>query len=135
MNSLCAALFVKLEKLALDIGKVGMLVATLCFIIMCAIGFGQKGKCAQEVIAYFIVAVTILVVAVPEGLPLAVTLSLAVTSARMNKDNNLVKVLSACETMGSATTICTDKTGTLTTNMMTVKRACTLSSAGCGIDI
>ena len=68
-----------------------------------------------------ITAITILVVAVPEGLPLAVTLSLAFSSFQMSKENNLVKHLSACETMGSATTICSDKTGTLTKNQMTVR--------------
>lgn len=68
----------------------------------------------------FIMAVTIVVVAVPEGLPLAVTLSLAFSTQKMMKDNNLIRVLDACETMGNATTICSDKTGTLTQNQMTV---------------
>jgi Ca2+ transporting ATPase len=76
-----------------------------------------------DLIGFFITAVTILVVAVPEGLPLAVTLSLAFSVIRMQNDNNLVKHLDACETMGSATTICSDKTGTLTKNRMTVMRA------------
>ena len=76
-----------------------------------------------DFISFFITAVTILVVAVPEGLPLAVTLSLAFSVIRMQRDNNLVKHLDACETMGSATTICSDKTGTLTKNRMTVMRA------------
>src|SRR5579859_5815295 len=67
-----------------------------------------------------IVSVTIVVVAVPEGLPLAVTLALAYATTRMLKDNNLVRVLKACETMGNATTVCSDKTGTLTQNKMTV---------------
>lgn len=70
----------------------------------------------------FITAVTIIVVAVPEGLPLAVTLALAFATTRMTKDGNLVRNLSACETMGSATTVCSDKTGTLTENVMTVVR-------------
>jgi Ca2+-transporting ATPase len=65
-------------------------------------------------------AVTVVVVAVPEGLPLAVTLSLAHATLQMSKDNNLVRHLSACETMGNATTVCSDKTGTLTLNKMTV---------------
>lgn len=69
---------------------------------------------------FFITAITILVVAVPEGLPLAVTISLAYSVKKMMKDNNLVRHLDACETMGNATTICSDKTGTLTTNRMTV---------------
>jgi Ca2+-transporting ATPase len=64
--------------------------------------------------------VTIVVVAVPEGLPLAVTLSLAYSTQKMMQDNNLIRVLAACETMGNATTICSDKTGTLTQNRMTV---------------
>ena len=76
-----------------------------------------------EFIGFFITAVTILVVAVPEGLPLAVTLALAFSVIKMQADNNLVKHLDACETMGSATTICSDKTGTLTKNRMTVMRA------------
>ena len=71
----------------------------------------------------FITAITIIVVAVPEGLPLAVTLALAFATTRMTKDGNLVRVLKACETMGSATTICSDKTGTLTKNVMTVVKA------------
>lgn len=68
----------------------------------------------------FIMGVTIVVVAVPEGLPLAVTLSLAYSTQKMMNDNNLIRVLEACETMGNATTICSDKTGTLTQNKMTV---------------
>ena len=68
----------------------------------------------------FITAVTIVVVAVPEGLPLAVTLALAFATKRMTKDNNLVRHLQSCETMGNATVICSDKTGTLTQNVMTV---------------
>ena len=76
-----------------------------------------KGK---EFLDILIVAITVIVVAVPEGLPLAVTLALAFATTRMLKENNLVRVLQACETMGNATTICTDKTGTLTQNKMTV---------------
>ncbi|KAK1782143.1 hypothetical protein QBC45DRAFT_6482 [Copromyces sp. CBS 386.78] len=77
----------------------------------------QKG---QTFLRLFITAVTVVVVAVPEGLPLAVTLALAFATTRMMKDNNLVRVLKACETMGNATTVCSDKTGTLTQNKMTV---------------
>jgi len=80
----------------------------------------DAGGKAQRFTQILIVSVTILVVAVPEGLPLAVTLSLAYATTRMLKDNNLVRVLKACETMGNATTICSDKTGTLTQNRMTV---------------
>jgi magnesium-transporting ATPase (P-type) len=72
---------------------------------------------------YFIVAVTVIVVAVPEGLPLAVTVSLAYSMGKMFEDNNFVRKLAACETMGNATTICSDKTGTLTTNIMSVVQA------------
>ena len=73
-----------------------------------------------DIIQFFIISVTIIVVAIPEGLPLAVTVSLAYSMAKMRQDQNLVKVLSACETMGNATAICSDKTGTLTQNKMTV---------------
>lgn len=75
---------------------------------------------AQGPLQFFIFGVTILVVAVPEGLPLAVTISLAYSMRKMMKDNNFVRVLAACETMGGATAICSDKTGTLTENRMTV---------------
>lgn len=77
----------------------------------------EKGK---EFVDILIVAVTVIVVAIPEGLPLAVTLALAFATTRMVKENNLVRVLRACETMGNATVICSDKTGTLTQNKMTV---------------
>merc|ERR1711871_1435704 len=74
----------------------------------------------KSLLNFFIDSITIIVVAVPEGLPLAVTISLAFSVRKMMKDNNLVRVLAACETMGGATNICTDKTGTLTANRMTV---------------
>jgi len=77
----------------------------------------QKG---QAFLAIFIESVSIVAVAIPEGLPLAVTLALAIATTRMYKDNNLVRLLRSCETMGNATTICSDKTGTLTQNKMTV---------------
>lgn len=83
-----------------------------------------SGDDAREMLEYFAIAVTIVVVAVPEGLPLAVTLSLAFAMKKMMNDKALVRHLAACETMGSATTICSDKTGTLTTNHMTVVKAC-----------
>jgi P-type E1-E2 ATPase len=73
-----------------------------------------------ELISYFILSLTVIVVAIPEGLPLSVTLSLAVSVRKMLTDNNLVRKMDACETMGSATTICSDKTGTLTMNKMTL---------------
>src|SRR6478735_9126181 len=71
----------------------------------------------------FIVSVTVVVVAVPEGLPLAVTLALSFATVKMLRDNNLVRILKACETMGNATTVCSDKTGTLTQNKMTIVAA------------
>ncbi|KAA6363031.1 MAG: putative plasma membrane calcium ATPase, partial [Streblomastix strix] len=73
-----------------------------------------------KLVDYFIIAVTIVVMAVPEGLPLAVTIALAYSMRKMLGDNNLVRILSACETMGGATMICSDKTGTLTQNKMKV---------------
>ncbi|KAK0648555.1 hypothetical protein B0T16DRAFT_388755 [Cercophora newfieldiana] len=117
----------KLNNLADWIAKLGGGAALLLFIVLlikfCA-GLpnnpdnpDQKG---QTFLRLFITSVTVVVVAVPEGLPLAVTLALAFATTRMMKDNNLVRVLKACETMGNATTVCSDKTGTLTQNKMTV---------------
>jgi magnesium-transporting ATPase (P-type) len=74
----------------------------------------------NELLNTFIIAVTVIVVAIPEGLPLAVTISLSFASEKMQKENNLVRTLSSAETMGGATHICSDKTGTLTENKMTV---------------
>jgi Ca2+-transporting ATPase len=118
---------VKLNKLAEQIAKLGGAAALLLFVVL-FIKFlaelpGNKQAPAakgQNFLNILIVTITIVVVAVPEGLPLAVTLALAVATTRMLKDNNLVRVLRACETMGNATTICSDKTGTLTTNKMSV---------------
>ena len=76
----------------------------------------------HEVIEYFIIAVSIVVVAVPEGLPLSVTIALAYSVGKMKEENNLVRYLQACETMGGADNICSDKTGTLTKNLMTVTK-------------
>ncbi|KAF1785973.1 P-type ATPase, cytoplasmic domain N [Phytophthora cactorum] len=120
----------KLNRLTILIGKLGTTVALLVFIIM-SIRFSVhnftgddkkewKAKYISDYLQFFIVAITVLVVAIPEGLPLAVTISLAYSVKKMLTDNNLVRHLDACETMGSATTICSDKTGTLTTNRMTV---------------
>ena len=78
---------------------------------------------ARIVLKYFMMAVTLIVVAVPEGLPMSVTLSLALNMRRMLKTNNLVRKMHACETMGAITVICTDKTGTLTQNLMQVHEA------------
>ncbi|XP_032066627.1 plasma membrane calcium-transporting ATPase 3 isoform X3 [Thamnophis elegans] len=123
----------KLTKLAVQIGKAGLvmsaitvIILVLFFIIQAFVVDGQTwmSECTpvyvQYFVKFFIIGVTVLVVAVPEGLPLAVTISLAYSVKKMMKDNNLVRHLDACETMGNATAICSDKTGTLTTNRMTV---------------
>ena len=115
-------LFVKLEKIAKQIGIAGTVAALLSFVVNCIKGFLFDGlDPRQYIIEYIVVAITVLAVAVPEGLPLAVTLALAFSSNKMMKEQNLVKHLDACETMGCATTICTDKTGTLTSNKMTAR--------------
>ncbi|EDW10903.2 plasma membrane calcium-transporting ATPase 2 isoform X6 [Drosophila mojavensis] len=119
----------KLTKLAIQIGYAGSTIAVLTVIILiiqfCVKTFvidekPWKNTYANNLVKHLIIGVTVLVVAVPEGLPLAVTLSLAYSVKKMMKDNNLVRHLDACETMGNATAICSDKTGTLTTNRMTV---------------
>ena len=79
-------------------------------------------KTLRAIIEYFIVAVCVIVVAVPEGLPLSGTIALAYSVGKMKEENNLVRYLQACETMGGADNICTDKTGTLTKNLMTVTK-------------
>ena len=104
-------LFVKLDLIAKQIGIVGTCCATIAFIACCIIGLAINKEPPSMVINYLIVAITVLAVSVPEGLPLAVTLALAYSSNKMMRDQNLVKQLHACETMGCATTICTDKTG------------------------
>ncbi|XP_061400205.1 plasma membrane calcium-transporting ATPase 3-like [Musca vetustissima] len=119
----------KLTKLAIQIGYFGSTAAAITVIILviqfCVQTFvveekPWKNTYANNFVNHLIIGVTVLVVAVPEGLPLAVTLSLAYSVKKMMKDNNLVRHLDACETMGNATAICSDKTGTLTTNRMTV---------------
>mmetsp|Transcript_8941 Transcript_8941/g.29390 ORF Transcript_8941/g.29390 Transcript_8941/m.29390 type:complete len:1038 (+) Transcript_8941:510-3623(+) len=116
----------KLGDLANNIGYVGFAVALCCFISLTGAwiaknnGFPSDVAPWNEVLHFFLLAVTIVVVAVPEGLPLAVTISLAYSMKKMMSDNNLVRFLAACETMGGATQICSDKTGTLTENRMTV---------------
>ncbi|KAL2242133.1 calcium-transporting ATPase 1, chloroplastic [Sesamum indicum] len=125
---------VKLNGVATIIGKIGLFFAVVTFAVLVQGLFSRKmnqgshwswsGDDALEMLEYFAIAVTIVVVAVPEGLPLAVTLSLAFAMKKMMNDKALVRHLAACETMGSATTICSDKTGTLTTNHMTVVKAC-----------
>ena len=104
-------LFIKLETVAKRIGIAGTVAALLALIVSCIVGFGFNKEEPRILIKYLITAITVLAVAVPEGLPLAVTLALAFSSNKMTKDQNLVKHLDACETMGCATTICTDKTG------------------------
>eukprot|EP00804_Cyclotella_cryptica_P015494 CCRYP_003544-RA/>CCRYP_003544-RA protein AED:0.38 eAED:0.39 QI:202/0/0.5/1/1/1/2/0/550 len=105
-------LFVKLEKIAKRIGVAGTCAATLSLVVNCIKGFAFGDEDPQQaLIEYIVTAITVLAVAVPEGLPLAVTLALAYSSNKMMKEQNLVKHLDACETMGCATTICTDKTG------------------------
>uniref|UniRef100_A0A8C4YHC8 Calcium-transporting ATPase n=1 Tax=Gopherus evgoodei TaxID=1825980 RepID=A0A8C4YHC8_9SAUR len=126
----------KLTKLAVQIGKAGLvmsaitvIILVLYFVIQTFVLDGRVwlAECTpiyvQYFVKFFIIGVTVLVVAVPEGLPLAVTISLAYSVKKMMKDNNLVRHLDACETMGNATAICSDKTGTLTTNRMTVVQA------------
>ncbi|XP_052553999.1 plasma membrane calcium-transporting ATPase 4-like isoform X2 [Tympanuchus pallidicinctus] len=126
----------KLTRLAVQIGKAGLIMSAITVIILVLYfvidTFGVQrrpwlAECTpiyiQYFVKFFIIGVTVLVVAVPEGLPLAVTISLAYSVKKMMKDNNLVRHLDACETMGNATAICSDKTGTLTMNRMTVVQA------------
>ncbi|KAL0968002.1 hypothetical protein UPYG_G00260850 [Umbra pygmaea] len=126
----------KLTKLAVQIGKAGLFMSGLTVIILITLflvdtfwiqGLPWIAECTpiyiQFCVKFFIIGVTVLVVAVPEGLPLAVTISLAYSVKKMMNDNNLVRHLDACETMGNATAICSDKTGTLTMNRMTVVQA------------
>jgi Ca2+-transporting ATPase len=121
---------IQLTKLAKLISKVGSGIAIATFAIFLVHdiltnttvwGGSDYFKMAEVVLRYFMMAVTLIVMAVPEGLPMAVTLSLALNMRRMLKSNNLVRKLHACETMGAVTIICTDKTGTLTQNKMQVK--------------
>ena len=126
---------IQLEKLAKFIEKVGFTIAILTFLIFTGkdlyqylsvtttIGWHEWMHIARIVLKYFMMAVTLIVVAVPEGLPMSVTLSLALNMRRMLKTNNLVRKMHACETMGAITVICTDKTGTLTQNLMQVHEA------------
>jgi len=121
----------KLEILATQISKLGFAVGVLTVIVMIIrhiIDFSSNDRSwskqdSNSILGYFITGVTILVVAIPEGLPLAVTIALAYSVKRMMKDSNLVRHLDACETMGGANTVCSDKTGTLTQNNMTVMQA------------
>uniref|UniRef100_A0A915AW34 Calcium-transporting ATPase n=1 Tax=Parascaris univalens TaxID=6257 RepID=A0A915AW34_PARUN len=119
----------KLSKLALQIIYCGTTVATVALIVLitrfCIEHYAIECnsfsiKDVQQFVKFFIIAVTILVISIPEGLPLAIALALTYSTRKMMSDNNLVRHLDACETMGNATSICSDKTGTLTTNRMTV---------------
>ena len=127
-TSVKTPLYVQLDKLASMISKVGSVVSVAAFVIFLvhdiltnpAWGGKDYFYMAEIVLDYFMMAVTLIVMAVPEGLPMAITLSLALNMRRMLKSNNLVRKLHACETMGAVTVICTDKTGTLTQNQMQV---------------
>jgi len=126
----------KLETIANQIGKLGLTVAVLTFLVMIVKNILTSYVFSENpfdtmifignLIDYFIIAITVVVVAMPEGLPLAVTISLAYSVAKMKQENNLVRKLEASETMGGADQICTDKTGTLTQNKMTVRGLWTL---------
>ena len=127
-TSVKTPLYVQLDKLASMISKVGSVVSVAAFVIFLvhdiltnpAWGGKDYFYMAEIVLDYFMMAVTLIVMAVPEGLPMAITLSLALNMRRMLRSNNLVRKLHACETMGAVTVICTDKTGTLTQNQMQV---------------
>jgi Ca2+-transporting ATPase len=128
----------KLNVLADQIAWFGISAAGVIFCVLLAKFFWFAPSAPSTTVAEFIIgsaieAITIIVVAVPEGLPMAVTLALAYATTQMLKENNLVRVLAACETMGNATTICSDKTGTLTRNKMTVVQG-TFAGASFNID-
>ena len=134
-TSVKTPLNMQLEKLAGLISKIGSGVAVAAFVLFLGHDILTQPlwhshdylRMAETVLHYFMMAVTLLVMAVPEGLPMAVTLALALNMRRMLKSNNLVRKLHACETMGSVTVICTDKTGTLTQNKMQVQESAVLS--------
>ena len=123
----------QLDKLATLISKIGSAIAVTTFVVFIAHDIlandlvwqsGDYLKMSEVVLKYFMMSVTLIVMAVPEGLPMAVTLSLALNMRRMLKSNNLVRKLHVCETIGAVTVICTDKTGTLTQNKMQVMDIC-----------
>ena len=128
MTDVKTPLNLQLDRLANFISKVGSAISILAFVGFLGHDFmtdplwntADYLRMAEVVLRYFMMAVTLLVMAVPEGLPMAVTLALALNMRRMLKSNNLVRKLHACETMGAVTVICTDKTGTLTQNRMQV---------------
>ena len=124
-NNLDTPLQIQLKRLANLISKLGYAAAAVTFILLTVKFFVTGGSAGSmeivsELLNNFMIAVTLIVVSVPEGLPMSVTLSLALSMNRMLKTNNLVRKMHACETMGATTVICTDKTGTLTQNMMQV---------------
>ena len=134
----------QLSRLAKLISKVGAIVSTASFIIFLGHDFLTNSlwlhstdylAMLEIVLRYFMMAVTLIVMAVPEGLPMAITLALALNMRRMLKSNNLVRKLQASETMGAVTCICTDKTGTLTQNKMTVVEMRNEGNEGNGVPL
>lgn len=124
-NTRMTPLQVRLDDTADLIGRIGLSAALFLFTLLCGMEIVKMmksvpGTSARHFLDYFLLCVAVVVVAVPEGLPLAVTIALAYSQAKMHKDNNQVRRLVACETMGGATQICSDKTGTLTQNVMSV---------------
>lgn len=125
-----------MEKLAGDIGRFGLysaIVIVVILLIRFAVVKGMSrswdtGTDLKKLLDYLLIAITVVVVAIPEGLPLSVTLSLAFSVKRMLKDQNLVRKMEACETMGGANNICSDKTGTLTMNKMTLSQIWNVNS-------
>jgi len=138
MTSVKTPLNIQLGKLAALISKIGTAVSVAAFVLFLVHDMLTNSlwhtdnymMMAEVVLKYFMVAVTLIVMAVPEGLPMAVTLALALNMRRMLKSNNLVRKLHACETMGATTVICTDKTGTLTQNKMQVAEMLIKSDEG-----
>ena len=131
----------QLERLAKLISKVGSGVSIAAFVVFLVHDVLTQPLwhttdyvgMVDVVLKYFMMAVTLIVMAVPEGLPMAVTLALALNMRRMLKSNNLVRKLQASETMGAVTCICTDKTGTLTENRMTVSDVRSMMEEGRGL--
>jgi len=127
----CVLALTRITAFTTQVGAAAAVITVMVLAVRMYLGF-QQGLCCKEgwdhavhwseILGFLISGVTIFVVAVPEGLPLAVTIALAFSVSKMLKDQNLVRHLSACETMGGATTICSDKTGTLTTSRMTVTK-------------
>lgn len=137
-NNLETPLQLQLTRLAGVISKVGYTVALITFTMLTVKGLWNYDEMSllqigSEILKNFMIAVTLIVVSVPEGLPMSVTLSLALSMNRMLKTNNLVRRMHACETMGAATVICTDKTGTLTQNCMQVHEALFFQSSDEGL--